>query len=235
MNTLSNLLPDYVQDKTWKKLLTPEFTKPYMHELESKLRTEYKTKEIYPAPNDIFNAFNLTPFNKIKAVIIGQDPYHGIDQAHGLCFSVQPQIKIPPSLANIYKEIESDLGLKMPPHGHLISWAEQGVLLLNSILTVEAANPMAHKKLGWEQFTDHVIDLINEKKENVVFMLWGAPAHKKAKNVDATKHYVLKTVHPSPLSSYRGYFGSKHFSLCNEFLKSKGIAPIDWSLPPLTK
>lgn len=206
-----------------------------MQELELELKSEYKNKTIFPKPTDIFAAFNMTPFDKIKVVIIGQDPYHGPNQAHGLCFSVQPEIKIPPSLKNIYKEIESDLGITMPNHGHLTSWAEQGVLMLNALLTVENGKPMAHKNLGWEQFTDHVIDLINEKKENVVFMLWGAPAHKKAKNVDTTKHYILKTVHPSPLSSYRGYFGCKHFSMCNEFLKAKGLAPIDWSVPPLTK
>lgn len=203
--------------------------------LEAELKSEYANKTIFPKPTDIFAAFNMTPFDKIKVVIIGQDPYHGPNQAHGLCFSVQPEIKIPPSLKNIYKELESDLGIVMPNHGHLTSWAEQGVLMLNALLTVENGKPMAHKNLGWEQFTDHVIDLINEKKENVVFMLWGAPAHKKAKNVDTTKHYVLKTVHPSPLSSYRGYFGCKHFSMCNEFLKAKGLAPIDWSVPPLTK
>lgn len=230
MEKMTKNLEDYLTDKSWKKLLKEEFSKDYMQALQAKLRSEYQEKIIYPKPSDIFSAFNLTSFDKVKVVIIGQDPYHGPDQAHGLCFSVQPQIKIPPSLANVYKEIESDLGIKMPPHGHLKSWAEQGVLLLNSILTVENGNPMAHKKLGWEIFTDHVIDLINEKKENVVFMLWGSPAHTKAKNVDLHKHFVLKTVHPSPLSSYRGYFGCKHFSICNDFLKSKGLAPIDWSL-----
>lgn len=232
---LTTSLVNYLHEPTWKNLLQDEFEKPYMHALEEKLREDYKTKTIYPTPENIFSAFNLTPFDSIKAVIIGQDPYHGPNQAHGLCFSVQPGIKIPPSLANIYKEIESDLGIKMPAHGYLISWAEQGVLMLNALLTVEGGKPMSHKNYGWEKFTDHVIDLINEKKENVVFMLWGSPAHAKATNVDPKKHYVLKSVHPSPLSSYRGYFGCKHFSLCNEFLKSKGIAPIDWSIPPVSK
>ncbi|MFA6238897.1 MAG: uracil-DNA glycosylase [Bacteriovorax sp.] len=230
METLSKNLPDYLLDPSWKKQLQSEFAKPYMHELETKLRFEYSEKNIYPRPSDIFSAFNLTPFDAVKVVIIGQDPYHGPEQAHGLCFSVQPHIKIPPSLANIYKEVESDLGIKLPPHGHLAAWAKQGVLLLNALLTVEDGNPMAHKNLGWDKFTDHVIDLINEKKENVVFILWGSPAHAKAKNVDSKKHFILKSVHPSPLSSYRGFFGCKHFSQCNEFLKSKGIAPINWEL-----
>lgn len=235
MDLLTKNLQDYLLDSSWKKLLKSEFDKAYMIELEEKLRSEYKEKLIFPKPPEIFNAFNLTSFDDVKVVIIGQDPYHGPGQAHGLCFSVQPQIKIPPSLANIYKEIESDLKIKMPPHGNLKSWTKQGVLLLNALLTVENGKPMAHKKIGWEQFTDHVIDLINDKKENVVFMLWGSPAHNKAKNVDPAKHYILKSVHPSPLSSYRGFFGSKHFSMCNEFLDSKGIKAIDWSIPPESK
>lgn len=211
-------------------MLTSRFDEQSFCRLEDVLDQEYSTKTIYPAKENIFAAFNLTPFEKVKVVIIGQDPYHGPNQAHGLCFSVQPGVKIPPSLANIYKEIESDLHIKMPSHGYLKAWAEQGVLLLNSILTVEAGKPMSHKNLGWEQFTDHVIDLINEKKENVVFMLWGAPAQAKAKNVDPQKHFILKSVHPSPLSSYRGFFGCKHFSQCNEYLISKGIKPINWQL-----
>lgn len=234
MQNLTSLSSN-LHDPTWKKLLSPEFHKSYISDLENKVKAAYIEKEIYPKPEEIFSAFNLTPFDKIKVVIIGQDPYHGPNQAHGLCFSVKPEIKIPPSLANIYKEIESDLGIKMPRHGYLEHWAQQGVFLLNALLTVESGKPMAHKAFGWEQFTDQVINLINEKKENVVFMLWGSPAHTKAKNVDPTRHYVLKTVHPSPLSSYRGYFGCKHFSLCNEFLKSKGLTPIDWSLPELAK
>lgn len=235
MTNLNKTIFSTLTNNSWLPLLTPEFHKPYFQSLEEKLLTDYKTKTIYPTPENIFTAFNETPFNKIKAVIIGQDPYHGPNQAHGLCFSVQPEIKIPPSLANIYKEIESDLGLKMPKHGYLISWAKEGVLMLNSILTVEDGSPMSHKNYGWEKFTDHVIDLINQKKENVVFMLWGSPAHLKAKNVDDNKHLVLKSVHPSPLSSYRGFFGCKHFSQCNEYLLSKGIAPIDWSIPPTSK
>jgi uracil-DNA glycosylase len=230
MTSSGKALIEYLHDPTWKNLLKSEFDKTYMRELEQKLNEDYQNKTIYPTTENIFSAFNLTPFEKVKVVIIGQDPYHGPNQAHGACFSVQPGIKIPPSLANIYKEIESDLGVKMPAHGHLKSWAEQGVLLLNALLTVEDGKPMSHKNYGWEKFTDHVIDLINEKKENVVFMLWGSPAHNKAKNVDSKKHYVLKSVHPSPLSSYRGYFGCKHFSLCNQFLISKKIGPIDWKI-----
>ena len=224
-------LTEYLHDPSWKKLLGAEFEKPYMKELEATLEKEYESKTIYPKPENIFAAFNLTPFHKIKVVIIGQDPYHGPNQAHGLCFSVLKGVKIPPSLVNIYKELESDLGILPPTHGNLESWANEGVLLLNALLTVEDGSPMAHKNLGWDQFTDRVIDLINEHKENVVFLLWGAPAQKKAKSVDEKKHCVLKTVHPSPLSSYRGYFGCQHFSKCNEFLKSKGINPIDWKVP----
>jgi uracil-DNA glycosylase len=223
-------LIDHLQSPSWKDLLKLEFKKDYFQSLEKRIQDEYKNKTIYPAKENIFAAFNLTSFEDIKVVIIGQDPYHGPNQAQGLCFSVQPQIKIPPSLANIYKELVSDLGIKLPTHGDLTSWAEQGVLLLNTLLTVEAANPMAHKDLGWEKFTDHVIDLINEQKENVVFILWGSPAHKKAQNVDPKKHHILKSVHPSPLSSYRGFFGCKHFSLCNQFLKSKKIKEINWQI-----
>lgn len=230
MPTIDNPLSDYLHDKGWKTLLKSEFDKAYMRELEARLKSDYQEKIVYPEPSAIFNSFNLTPFENIKAVIIGQDPYHGPGQAHGLCFSVRPEVKIPPSLMNIYKELESDVGVKIPAHGNLQSWAERGVLLLNAHLTVEAKNPMAHKNYGWDQFTDRVIELINEKKENIVFMLWGSPAQAKAKNVDPKRHCVLKTVHPSPLSSYRGYFGCKHFSKCNEFLKSKNIAPIDWSI-----
>jgi len=229
MEKMTKNLEDYLTDKSWKKLLKEEFAKDYMQALQDKLRLEYQEKIIYPKPSDIFSAFNLTSFDKVKVVIIGQDPYHGPDQAHGLCFSVQPQIKIPPSLANVYKEIESDLGIKMPPHGHLKSWAEQGALLLNSILTVENGNPMAHKKLGWEVFTDHVIDLIKEKKENVVFMLWGSFAQKKGAKIDRIKHLVLESGHPSPMSANQGkWFGNKHFSQANAYLKKNNLGMIDW-------
>lgn len=176
----------------WINVLKPEFEKSYMHQLADKLEKAYSTKKIYPPQDQIFSAFNLTPFEKVKVVIIGQDPYHGPNQAHGLCFSVQPELKKPPSLVNIYKEVESDLNIKMPPHGHLKAWAEQGVLMLNSILTVEEGKPMSHKNLGWEKFTNHVIDLINDKKENVVFMLWGSPAHAKAKKCRSQKALHLE-------------------------------------------
>ncbi len=230
MNSLNKSLMDYLTNSTWKPLLKHEFKTPYMLDLEKKLKSEYQNNTIYPTPENIFTALNLTSFENLKVVIIGQDPYHGPNQAHGLSFSVLPGIKPPPSLANIYKELESDIGIQIPTHGHLINWANQGVLLLNTHLTVEASNPMAHKKYGWDKFTDQIINLINEKKENVVFILWGSPAHNKAKNVDSKKHLLLKSVHPSPLSSYRGFFGSKPFSQCNEFLISKKIKPIDWSL-----
>jgi uracil-DNA glycosylase len=224
-------LINYLHDPAWRDLLKDEFEKDYMRDLEANLKKEYDSKTIYPKAENIFAAFNLAPFEKVKVVIIGQDPYHGPNQAHGLCFSVQKGVKIPPSLVNIYKELESDLGIKPPSHGSLESWASEGVLLLNSLLTVADGSPNSHKNLGWDIFTDRVIDLINEKKQNVVFLLWGAPAQKKASKVDSKKHCVLKTVHPSPLSSYRGYFGCQHFSKCNEFLKSKGITAVDWKVP----
>ena len=229
MPKLTNPLSYYLHDPTWSRLLKEEFAKDYMKVLDAKLKFDYEHKIIYPSPDNLFSAFNLTPFDKIKVVIIGQDPYHGPNQAHGLCFSVQPGIKIPPSLVNIFKELENDLGLQRPSHGNLKSWAENGVLLLNSLLSVEDGKPMSHKSYGWDQFTDKLIDIINEKKENVVFLLWGSPAHAKAKKVDSQKHYILKSVHPSPLSSYRGFFGCRHFSLCNEYLQSKGKNPISWS------
>ena len=228
MSSLNKPLQSYLHDKKWNSLLASEFDEPYWLELEEKLVVAYETKTIYPLPENIFTAFNLTSFDNIKVVIIGQDPYHNEGQAHGLSFSVQPGIKLPPSLVNIYKELESDLGIKSPGHGYLKSWADHGVLLLNAILTVEAGKPMSHKNFGWEKFTDRVIDLINEKKENVVFILWGSPAHLKAKKVDEKKHFVIKCVHPSPLSSYRGFFGSKPFSKCNEFLGAKEIGAVDW-------
>ncbi|MBP9682526.1 MAG: uracil-DNA glycosylase [Bacteriovorax sp.] len=229
MSKLTNPLSYYLHDPTWNRLLKEEFSKDYMKSLEEKLKDDYEHKVIYPNPDDLFSAFNLTPFEKIKVVIIGQDPYHGPQQAHGLCFSVQTGIKTPPSLVNIFKELESDLGIGRPSHGNLKSWAENGVLLLNTLLSVEAAKPMSHKNYGWDQFTDRVIDIINENKENVVFLLWGSPAHAKAKAVDSKKHLILKSVHPSPLSSYRGFFGCRHFSLCNEYLMKNGLSSVNWS------
>ena len=188
-------------------------------------------KTIYPERAAWFRALDLTPLERVRLVILGQDPYHGPGQAHGLSFSVPPGVRPPPSLVNIYKELESDLGLKRPSHGFLEHWATQGVLLLNSVLTVEMAKAASHSRKGWEQFTDAIVGLVNDKPEPVVFMLWGAYAHKKAANVDASRHLVLKAAHPSPLSAYNGFLGCKHFSQCNAFLTSKGQPPIDWTLP----
>ena len=234
MQTLKPFLT-YLNDPIWKSYLKTEFEKEYMLTLHKKLALDYQTKTIYPKADDLFSAFNSTPFEKVKVVILGQDPYHGAQQAHGLCFSVQPGVKVPPSLSNIYKELSSDLGFEIPNHGHLQSWANNGVLMLNSLMSVEEGSPMSHKDYGWDQFTDFVIELINQKKENVVFILWGSPAHKKAKNVDIKKHFVIKSVHPSPLSSYRGFFGSKPFSKTNDYLISKNISAIDWSIPLKSK
>jgi uracil-DNA glycosylase len=218
-------------ESSWKNKLASEFEKPYMKNLRAFLLQEAnQNKIIYPKGNDIFNAFNLTPFDQVKVVLLGQDPYHGPNQAHGLCFSVTKGIPLPPSLVNIYKELETDLNIKPATHGSLEAWAKQGVLLLNTVLTVEQGKAGSHHGKGWEQFTDKVIQVLNEEKENLVFILWGSPAQKKAANVDTTRHLVLKSVHPSPLSSYRGFFGSKPFSKTNSYLKSKNIIEINWSL-----
>lgn len=217
---------------TWLAHLETEFQQDYMKKLKQFLKTEaQKKKLIFPQGGDIFNALNLTPFNKVKVVILGQDPYHDIGQAHGLCFSVKKGVRVPPSLVNIYKELQADLNLTPPSHGCLESWAEQGVLLLNNVLTVEAHQAGSHHGQGWEQFTDKIVGLLNEQKENLVFILWGSPAQKKASVVDPKKHLILKSVHPSPLSSYRGFFGSKPFSKTNTYLVSQGLDPIDWRLP----
>ena len=218
-------------EQGWKSALALEFDEPYMIELDKFLEKEAKAgKVIYPKESNIFAAFNLTPFDNVKVVIIGQDPYHGPGQAHGLSFSVPRGVKIPPSLVNIYKELKDDLGITPPDHGHLESWARQGVLLLNNVLTVEDGKAGSHHGQGWEKFTDKVIEILNQKKENLVFILWGAPAQKKAAAVDTKKHFILKSVHPSPLSSYRGFFGSKPFSQTNEFLKAQGLKEIDWKI-----
>ena len=218
-------------ENTWKQRIGPEFDKDYMLDLKTFLyREKSEGKTIYPAEEDIFCAFNQTPFDQVKVVIIGQDPYHGPDQAHGLSFSVRPGVKVPPSLRNIYKELHEDMGVEIPEHGYLIDWAKQGVLMLNTVLTVEAGKAGSHHKKGWEKFTDKVIEVLNEEKENLVFFLWGSPAQKKGAKVDESKHLILKSVHPSPLSSYRGFFGSKPFSKANEYLKEKGIKEVDWSL-----
>jgi uracil-DNA glycosylase len=220
----------YLTDPSWLEVLKDEFTEPYFLEMEDKLSEAYKEETVYPKKEDIFTALNLTPFSKVKVVIIGQDPYHGPNQAHGLSFSVKKGVKIPPSLVNIYKELESDLGITPPKDGFLEAWARHGVLLLNNQLTVLAGKPMSHKSIGWNQFTDKIIEVLNSEKENLVFILWGSPAQNKAKGVDKKKHHVIKSVHPSPLSSYRGFFGSKPFSETNRYLESKSIKPVDWRL-----
>jgi uracil-DNA glycosylase len=215
-------------ETTWKSKFKEEFEKEYFTKLSEFVRDEYKKNTIYPPGSLIFNAFNLCPFDQVKAVIIGQDPYHGPGQAHGLCFSVREGIGFPPSLINIFKEIELDLGLSRPRSGNLERWAAQGVLLLNATLTVREHQAGSHQNRGWEQFTDNVISIINKESLNIVFFLWGAYAQKKGESIDRTKHLVLESVHPSPLSASRGFFGNKHFSKCNNYLKENGIVPIDW-------
>lgn len=215
----------------WKKILQDEFDKPYFQQIPLHLKTEKaQGKTIYPPGNFIFNAFDTTPFEKVKIVIIGQDPYHGPRQAHGLCFSVQPGVPPPPSLVNIFKELKEDVGMAIPAHGNLSRWAEQGVFLLNASLTVRAGEPMSHSRIGWSQFTDTVIKTISDAKEHVVFLLWGKFAQDKRVLIDEQKHLVLKAAHPSPLSAHNGFFGCKHFSKANQYLVSKGIDPVDWSL-----
>jgi len=212
----------------WKSRLSQEFEKEYFVRLTGFIKDEYRNSRIYPPGSLIFNAFDVCPFGKVKAVIIGQDPYHGPGQAHGLCFSVKDGVVFPPSLINIFKEIESDIGIPRPVSGDLTRWAVQGVLLLNATLTVRAHQAGSHQKKGWEEFTDYVIRVLNSEKENVVFFLWGAYAQKKGESIDRSRHLVLESVHPSPLSASRGFFGNRHFSRCNEYLVSKGIEPIDW-------
>jgi uracil-DNA glycosylase len=215
-------------ESDWKSKLKGEFDKEYFVRLTNFVREEYMQSAVYPPGSLIFNAFDLCPFNKVKAVILGQDPYHGPGQAHGLCFSVREGIEFPPSLVNIFKEIESDLGISQPVSGNLSRWADQGVLLLNATLTVRAHLAGSHQKKGWEEFTDNVIKILNNEKKSLVFFLWGAYAQKKGESIDRTKHLVLESVHPSPLSASRGFFGNKHFSKCNDYLKQNGISPINW-------
>jgi uracil-DNA glycosylase len=216
--------------KTWTEALSPEKQKPYFLKLWDFVSLEYDTKTIYPVKEDIFNAFKYTELSDIKAVIIGQDPYHGANQAHGLCFSVLPGIKHPPSLRNIFQEYHQDTGLAIPKDGTLTRWAEQGVLMLNTVMTVEQSLAHSHKGKGWEVFTDEVIQIVSKNLNHVVFVLWGNPAQKKIKLIDATKHTIIKSVHPSPLSAHRGFFGSKPFSQTNVALSAHGQTPIDWSL-----
>jgi uracil-DNA glycosylase len=216
----------------WKQALSSEFSAPYMASLKSFLQAEKQSgKVIFPKGAEYFRALDLTPLGEVKVVILGQDPYHGDGQAHGLCFSVQPGVRIPPSLVNIYKEMQADLGIPPARHGFLEHWAKQGVLLLNSVLTVERSLAASHQGQGWEKFTDAVIARVNEQQTPAVFMLWGSYAQKKAAFVDQSKHLVLKAPHPSPLSAHNGFFGSKHFSKANAFLEAHGIEPIDWQLP----
>ena len=216
---------------SWLEALGDEFEKEYIAELREFLREEQRQYRVYRPNSLIFNAFNTTPFDEVKVVILGQDPYHGPGQAHGLSFSVQRGVRIPPSLRNIYKELNQSLGVPIPRHGDLTSWAEQGVLLLNTLLTVREANPKSHANRGWEQFTDRVIDELNERREGLVFVLWGTPARKKAARVDSNRHRILTSVHPSPLSAKRGFFGTNHFGQINDFLVSRGDTPITWELP----
>lgn len=214
----------------WLEPLSPEFRKPYYAELFKFVQSEYASRKIFPPADDIFNAFHLTPLHEVKAVILGQDPYHNDGQAHGLCFSVKPEVEIPPSLVNIYKELHDDLGCYIPNNGYLTKWAQQGVLMLNTVLTVRAHQANSHRGMGWEEFTDAAIRILNEQDRPIVFILWGSPAQKKAQMLNNPKHLILKAPHPSPLSAYRGFFGSRPFSQTNAFLEKNGVEPIDWQI-----
>ncbi len=216
--------------KSWYDLLKGEFDKDYYKRLTQFLTQEYQNYTVYPKPENVFNALNYVPYDKVKVVIIGQDPYHEPNQANGLCFSVQQDVEIPRSLQNIYKELQSDLGCTIPTHGDLTKWAEQGVLLLNSVLTVRRGQANSHKGMGWEQLVAKVIELLNERQDPVIFLLWGNNAKALAENIDTSRHYVLTAAHPSPLSASYGFFGCKHFSKTNEILKSLGKEPIDWQI-----
>lgn len=220
--------------ESWKSRLLSEFQQPYMMELKDFLVQEIKSKKcIYPRPNEYFSAFDIIPFEEVKVVILGQDPYHGPRQAHGLCFSVRPSVSVPPSLVNIFKELQSDIGISKPKHGCLTTWATQGVLLLNATLTVEAGKAGSHQNKGWEIFTDRVVSLLNEERKHLVFMLWGSYAQRKGAFISEEKHLVLKAPHPSPFSADRGFFGCAHFSKANTYLKAHGKKEIDWSLPDI--
>lgn len=214
----------------WLAPLTPEFRKPYYKQLHQKVVDEYNTHLVFPPADDIFNAFHLTPLHEVKVVILGQDPYHNYGQAHGLCFSVKPDVEIPPSLVNIYKELQDDLGCYIPNNGYLVKWAKQGVLMLNTVLTVRAHQANSHRGIGWEEFTDAVIRILNEQDRPIVFILWGSPAQRKKVMLNNPKHLILEAPHPSPLSAYRGFFGSKPFSKTNDFLVKNGLTPIDWQI-----
>ena len=227
-------MPEIKLEPSWKAALEDEFAKDYMQSLRSFLCQEKnRGKIIYPSGSEYFRAMNLTPFDQVKVVILGQDPYHGPGQAHGLSFSVRPNVAIPPSLVNMYKELESDLGITPARHGFLEHWAKQGVLLLNSVLTVEHRQAASHQGRGWEIFTDRIVAQLNEHREHIVFMLWGSYAQKKGRIIDTSRHLVLQSVHPSPLSAYRGFFGSKPFSRANDYLTGHGLPPVQWQLPAL--
>ncbi|MFL6518109.1 MAG: uracil-DNA glycosylase [Bacillus sp. (in: firmicutes)] len=217
----------------WAPLLEGEFEKPYYKHLRTILKEEYQSRVIYPDQNDIFNALHYTPFNETKVVIIGQDPYHGPGQAHGLSFSVKPGVAVPPSLKNIYKELQADLGCYIPNNGYLVEWAKKGVLMLNAVLTVRAGTPNSHKGLGWEMFTDKVIETLNQRETPVVFILWGNFAQQKQQLITSSRHYVIKSPHPSPFSANRGFFGSRPFSRTNAILREIGAEEIDWQIPDL--
>lgn len=220
---------------SWEKALKGEFSKDYYKKLFVKIQEEYQTRTIYPPADDIFNAFHFTPLEEVKVVILGQDPYHEPGQAHGLCFSVKPQVPIPPSLVNIYKELEDDLGCYIPNNGYLEKWARQGVLMLNTVLTVRAHQANSHKDLGWEQFTDAAIRVLAEQDRPMVFVLWGKPAQRKKEMIHNPKHLILESPHPSPLSAYRGFFGSRPFSKINAYLEQNGLEPIDWQIENISE
>ncbi|NBA17700.1 uracil-DNA glycosylase [Enterococcus hirae] len=216
---------------SWQTILIDEFEKEYYQKLRNFLKKEYTTQKIHPDMYHIYEALELTPYEKVKVVILGQDPYHGVNQAHGLSFSVQPGVKIPPSLNNIYKELQSDLGISPVKHGNLVSWAKQGVLLLNTVLTVREGQAYSHRGKGWEILTDKIIEKLNEREKPIVFILWGKPAQEKMKMIDRSRHIILTSAHPSPLSAHRGFLGSKPFSKTNDALMALGETPIDWQLP----
>ncbi|MBP3617046.1 MAG: uracil-DNA glycosylase [Lachnospiraceae bacterium] len=217
-------------DNDWLPAVNAEFKKPYYAELYKFVKEEYSKVAVFPPADEIFSALHLTPLSKVKVVIIGQDPYHNVGQAHGLCFSVRPEVEIPPSLVNIYKELQSDLGCKIPNNGYLVKWAEQGVLLLNTVLTVRAHQANSHQGKGWEQFTDAIIRAVNAEDRPIAYLLWGRPAQSKMSMLDNPKHKVFTAPHPSPLSAHRGFFGCKHFSQANAFLEENGLEPIDWQI-----
>ncbi|RAL21039.1 uracil-DNA glycosylase [Thermoflavimicrobium daqui] len=221
---------DYLTND-WSSILKEEFTKPYFQELETFLEEEYKTQVIYPKREEIFSALQLTSYTNTKVVILGQDPYHGEGQAHGLSFSVKPGVKLPPSLRNIYKELQADLGCSIPNHGHLVKWAKQGVLMLNTVLTVRDGKPNSHKKKGWEIFTNQVITALNQREQPIVFILWGKPAQEKKALITNSHHFIIESAHPSPLAAKKGFFNSKPFSKTNEFLHNIGSETIDWQIP----